>query len=80
MALRIPLNEQRLDADDISKVEYRPVWTLKEGTKKLLRIQVRNQGQKNFAELNWDDLEDVGFTREELFQFFEASDAIRVKS
>ena len=80
IALRTPLNEQRLDADDISRVEYRPVWTLEEGTKKLLRIQVRTQGQENFAELDWNDLEEVGFTREELFQFFETSDAVRVKS
>ena len=80
LALRTPLNEHRLDADDISKIEYRPVWTLEEGTKKLLRIQVRTQGQENFAELDWNDLEEVGFTREELFQFFETSDAVRVKS
>ncbi len=80
MALRGSLNSASLDADDISKVEYRPVWTLEQRVKKLLRIEVRIQGQKDFVNLQWDDFEEVGFTKEELLQFFETSSAIRVKS
>jgi len=80
MALRGSLNSTSLDADDISKVEYRPVWTLEQRIKKLLRIEVRIQGQKDFVDLHWDDFEEVGFTKEELLQFFETSSAVRVKS
>jgi len=80
MALRGSLNSNSLDADDIAKVEYRPVWTLENRTKKLLRIEVRLAGQNAFVDLQWDDFEEVGFTREELLQFFETSSATRVKN
>jgi len=79
MALRDSLSVPGLDADDISSIEYRPVWTLENRSKKLLKIQVRISGQKDFSELNWDDFEQVGFSKEELLQFFETSDAVKVK-
>ena len=80
MALRGSLNSASLDADDIAKVEFRPVWTFEQRIKKLLRIEVRFKGQKDFVDLHWDDFEDVGFTKEELLQFFETSSATKVKS
>jgi len=80
IGLRGSLNGSKIDADDMKNIEYRPVWTLDRATggKKILRIQVRFKGTNQFNDLVWENFEDAGFTRDELIDFFDSSDAVRV--
>jgi hypothetical protein len=80
LVLRDCLGDQALDADDIKFVEYYPVWTLDRGTggKKLLRIMARLSHKDQFQELDPRCFLPAGFTIDELYEFFEKSEAKKV--
>ena len=78
MALGGTLNITSID-HDTKNIEYCPVWTLgKNSTKKLLRIKVRMKGDKSFVEIDGNDLGNTGLTVNEMFEYLERSDAVRV--
>ena len=78
MALGGTLNITSID-NDTKNIEYCPVWTLgKNSTKKLLRIKVRMKGDKSFVEIDGNDLGNTGLTINEMFEYLERSDAVRV--
>ena len=78
MALGGTLNITSID-NDTKNIEYCPVWTLgKNSTKKLLRIKVRMKGDKSFVEIDGSDLGNTGLTINEMFEYLERSDAVRV--
>ena len=78
MALGGTLNITSID-NDTKNIEYCPVWTLgKNSTKKLLRIKVRMKGDKSFVEIDGSDLGNTGLTINEMFEYLERSDSVRV--
>ena len=78
MALGGTLNITSID-NDTKNIEYCPVWTLgKNSTKKLLRIKVRMKGDKSFVDIDGSDLGNTGLTINEMFEYLERSDAVRV--
>jgi len=78
MALGGTLNITSID-NDTKNIEYCPIWTLgKNSTKKLLRIKVRMKGDKSFVEIDGNDLGNTGLTINEMFEYLERSDAVRV--
>ena len=78
MALGGTLNITSID-NDTKNIEYCPVCTLgKNSTKKLLRIKVRMKGDKSFVEIDGNDLGNTGLTINEMFEYLERSDAVRV--
>lgn len=81
LVLRDCLGDQTLDADDIKYVEYYPVWTIdrdNNGGKKLLRIMARLSSKDSFEELSPGCVRMAGFSLDELYEFFEKSDATKV--
>jgi hypothetical protein len=79
MALGGTLNITSID-HDTKNIEYCPVWTLgKNSKKKLLKIKVRMKGDKDFINVVNKDLETTGLLIDEMFEYLERSDAIRVK-
>jgi len=78
MALGGTLNITSID-HDTKNIEYCPVWTLgKDGKKKLLKIKVRMKGDKSFVNIDDGDLSSTGLTINEMLEYLERSDAIRV--
>ncbi len=78
MALGGTLNITSID-HDTKNIEYCPVWTLgKNSTKKLLKIKVRMKGDKQFSDIDNTDLTSTGLTINEMLEYLERSDAIRV--
>jgi hypothetical protein len=80
MALGGTLNITSID-HDTKNIEYCPVWTLgKNSKKKLLKIKVRMKGDKAFSDIDASDLTPTGLSINEMFEYLERSDAIRVNA
>jgi hypothetical protein len=78
MALGGTLNITSID-HDTQNIEYCPVWTLSTtGGKKLLKIKVRMTGDKSFLDVDGSDLGSTGLTINEMLEYLDRSDAVRV--
>ena len=78
MALGGTLNITSID-HDTKNIEYCPVWTLdKNSKKKLLKMKVRMKGDKAFSDIDANDLGSTGLSINEMFEYLERSDAVRV--
>jgi len=79
MALGGTLNITSID-HDTKNIEYCPVWTLGQNSKKkLLKIKVRMRGDKDFVDVVNKDLQSTGLLIDEMFEYLERSDATRIK-
>jgi len=80
MALGNKLPITNID-NDSKNIEYCPVWTLDKNSKKkrLLKIKVRMKGDKDFVDIDKDDIVHTGLSITEMLEYMERSDATRVK-
>ena len=81
MALGNHLPIKSID-NDSKNIEYCPVWTLDKNSKKkrLLKIKVRMKGDKDFVEIDKSDLSHTGLTCNEMLEYLDRSDAVRIKA